>query len=80
MSAEEFRFEIMNVERVGNIKFLYKDAFLTDVSEDFLRQKHNTNFTGVNFIVYIAYYAKNTTAAYYGIYPLYFTYKNALSG
>lgn len=77
MSPEkEYRFERMTNEKFGDLKLLYKDAFLSDVPVEFLRQKYDTGFTGVKFTGFIAYDKNNNPAAYYGVFPLFVEYKN----
>lgn len=75
MSSENYRLERMSDERFGDLKLLYENAFLTGITEDFLRQKYDTGFTKKKFFGYIAYDENNSPAAYYGIFPLFAEYK-----
>jgi GNAT superfamily N-acetyltransferase len=74
-SADQYRVERMSAEKFGDLELLYKDAFMTDITEDFLKQKYDTGFTGKKFIGFIAYDEKNNPAAYYGVFPLFAEYK-----
>jgi hypothetical protein len=73
--ADQYRIERMSAEKFGDLKLLYKDAFMTEVTEEFLQQKYDTGFTGKKFIGFIAYDEKNNPAAYYGVFPLFAEYK-----
>lgn len=75
MSSENYRLERMSEAGYGALKFLYKDAFLTGVTEEFLKKKYDTGFTGKKFIGYIAYDDNNFPAAYYGVFPLFAEHK-----
>jgi hypothetical protein len=74
-SAGEYTFERLTDERLSALQYLYRDAFFTDVSLDFLRKKYDTSAYGLKYTGYVAYALDGSPAAYYGVFPLYVKYK-----
>jgi hypothetical protein len=76
MNMKGYRFERLCEERLSDLKFLYKDAFLKDVTLEFLKKKYDTSFTGIQYVGYVAYDNHDRPAAYYGVLPLYVEHKD----
>ena len=71
-----YHYERLTMERLDALQYLYKDAFDTDVSIDFLKKKYDTSAYGIKYIGYIAYAEDGNPAAYYGVFPLHAQYKS----
>ncbi|HEY3249926.1 MAG TPA: GNAT family N-acetyltransferase [Ignavibacteria bacterium] len=76
MSSGDYKFERLDENRLVDLQYLYKDAFLTDVSLEFLKKKYDTSAYGVRYAGYVAYDKTDSPAAYYGVFPLHVENKN----
>jgi hypothetical protein len=76
MSSGDYKFKRLNEERLADLQYLYKDAFLTDVDLEFLKKKYDTSAYGVQYVGYVAYDKADKPAAYYGVFPLHVEHKN----
>lgn len=73
----EYKFERINEDNLKHLITLYKNAFGTDVSLEFLLQKYNTNSFGAAYIGYLAITKDNIPAAYYGVFPIVCEYRGS---
>ncbi len=71
----KYRIERLTDEKLGDMQYLYKNAFHTGVSIEFLKKKYETGAFGLKYTGFIAYDTRGNPAAYYGIFPLHIKYK-----
>lgn len=61
--------------KLQDLVILYKNVFNLRVTENYLKKKYDTSFTGHSYIGYIAYDSESVPAAYYGVFPCLLTFK-----
>ena len=64
-----YTFSKLTSENQKDLIPIYLDAFGIEVSEEFLRSKQGTSFSGFEHVGFIAYDEQQQAAAFYGVYP-----------
>lgn len=74
---KKFIIEKLSEDNVKDVQYLFLVAFQTNVSEEFIRNKHINCGGPHNYIGYLAYDSvSREPAAYYAVYPGYMLYDN----
>jgi hypothetical protein len=64
-----YSIERLSISHIPHLQTLYKAAFGTRVTKEFLLKKYDTGFAGERFIGYLAMTATKEPAAFYGVLP-----------
>ncbi|MBX7203773.1 MAG: GNAT family N-acetyltransferase, partial [Bacteroidia bacterium] len=70
----DYRIERISEERLKDLIQLYKASFGKTYPINYLKNKFNTQYTGVSFVGYLAYDPAGQPAAYYGVFPCHIRY------
>lgn len=73
----DYHFEKLNKDNLKDLLPIYATVFSKDVSIEFFQKKHNTSFTDLSCVGYIAYSLDKEPVAFYGVYPCFITYNGA---
>lgn len=74
----EYIIKRLTNENIGDLIYLYRNAFNIEIDIDTLRKKFNTEDFGQANVGFLAYSEEGEPAAFYGILPCYIKYNNSL--
>ncbi len=74
----DYRIERLREELIPDLIKLFKSARNIEYSEDYLKGKFNTAYTGVTYLAHLAYTKENEPVSFFCLYPSYIIYEGKL--
>jgi hypothetical protein len=69
MEQIPYTFKRIEKKLLGDLQYIYQDAFSKSITTEFLAQKLDTSIFGLCYVGFIAYSSENEPAAFYGVFP-----------
>lgn len=73
-STDAYRFERLTIDHLNDLRFLFHEVLNKRYSNEYLRRKYDTSFTGAQNLTHLAYDGP-TPVAFYGVIPTYFSWE-----
>jgi hypothetical protein len=75
---KEYKIERLDFSRLKDLETLHEAVYKYAPPKNYFQKKYDTDYTGVNYLGYIAYNKENIPIAYYGVMPCFIQYKNEI--